>query len=154
MPRGFDEEDRIVYDGGAGDDVFTVASPESGFVRDGFSHETYIGGDGNDFIDARGFADQTIVAPGEGADTIFADARNSIQDDNSSDAYARFEILDFDSTEDVLVVDVGVEPTVDGSLPTDPIELDVELVEVVTDEGISTEVRISLPDTTEVDLAN
>lgn len=149
-----DSDDVLIYDGGAGNDVFTASNPDAGFDSGGPALETYIGGTGDDFIDARGFATRTEVDPGEGADTIFADARNSISEDDSYNSFSRFEISDFDSAEDRLIVDVGVEPVTEGTLPADPVALNVELIDRSDADGAATELRITLPDTSDVTLAD
>lgn len=147
-----DDNDSLIYDGGNGDDVFTASNPEAGFEFGGPIRETYIGGEGDEFIDARGYGYRTEVDPGEGADTIFADARNSISEDDSFDSFGRFEIADFDSAEDRLIVDVGVEPVTDGTLPTDPVALNVQLIDRSDADGAATELRLTLPDTSDVTL--
>ncbi|WP_371224538.1 calcium-binding protein [Roseovarius sp. 2305UL8-3] len=151
---GADINDERTYDGGAGDDVITGPNATT-FVSD-FGQANYLGGEGDDTIDARDITSVVMVNGGEGADTMFVETRslfNDFNDDGTVSELAsnvpRVEINDFDSSEDTLIVDFDVFPTVDGQLPDAPIELEIELIDISNADGPATALRIALPDDTD-----
>ncbi len=99
---GFREEDGAIYDGGAGNDVIIGdGGSTTGIDTTYFQTMTFRGGEGDDLIYARSSVERINVDGGEGSDTILVEGR-----DTTDDApIPLVNVLNFDTSEDVLVVD-------------------------------------------------